>query len=131
MNNMSIKKKKIVIIEDDSFILKALEIKFKNKDFDILVASDGEAGLEMARREAPDLVLLDLILPKLPGFKVLEELKRGRKTKDILVMILTNLGQQDEEKKGRELGAIDYFVKANISLNVLVKRVEEVLAMVN
>lgn len=121
------KRKKIVIIEDDSFILKALEVKFKNKNFDILVANDGEAGLKMVRREAPDLVLLDLILPKLHGFKILEILKKDKKVKDIPIIVLTNLGQREEEEKGRELGAIDYFVKANTSLTSLVQRAEEVL----
>lgn len=118
----------MVIIEDDEFILKALEIKLKEKDVDILVALDGRSGLKMVRDEKPDLVLLDLILPKMHGFEVLEILKNDKAVKDIPVIILTNLGQEEEEKKGRELGALDYFIKANTSLEKIVERVEEVLA---
>ena len=121
-------KKKIVIVEDDVFILKALQIKLKKQNVDILVANDGVAGLKMVKDEKPDLVLLDLILPKMHGFEVLENLKNDPAVKEIPVIILTNLGQDEEEKKGRELGAIDYFVKANTSLDVIIKRVEEVLA---
>lgn len=121
-------RKRVVIIEDDTFILKALEIKLEDKNVDIMVALDGVAGLQMVRDEKPDLVLLDLILPKMHGFKVLESLKNDKTTKDIPVIILTNLGQEEEEKKGRELGALDYFVKADTTLDQIIKRVDEVLA---
>lgn len=121
-------RKKIVIIEDDLFILKALEIKLASKDVEILVANDGEDGLRLVREAKPDLVLLDLILPKMHGFKVLEILKNDQTVKQIPVIILTNLGQREEEKQGRSLGALDYFVKANTSLETIIKRVEDVLA---
>lgn len=120
-------RKKIVIIEDDLFILKALEIKLASKDVEILVANDGEDGLRLVREVKPDLVLLDLILPKMHGFKVLEILKNDQAVKHIPVIILTNLGQREEEKQGRALGALDYFVKANTSLETIIKRVEDVL----
>lgn len=120
-------KKKLVVIEDDKFILKALEIKLQEIGVKILIANDGTSGLKMVQDEKPDLVLLDLILPKMHGFDVLENLKNNEETKNIPVIIITNLGQESEEEKGRKLGALDYFVKANTDLEVLVSKVVEVL----
>ena len=119
--------KKIVIIEDEDFISKILQIKLKNSEMDLLVARDGESGLEMVKKQKPDLVLLDLILPKMYGFDILKALKDDNSTKKIPVIILTNLGQDEEKQKGMELGALDYFVKANTSLDKIVQRIEEVL----
>ena len=119
--------KKVVIVEDDDFISKALEIKLENTPVDFMVAKDGEVGLEMIKKEKPDLVLLDLILPKLYGFDVLKKLKEDDSTKNIPVIILTNLGQDEEAQKGKDLGALDYFVKADTSLEKIVSRIEEVL----
>ena len=120
-------RRKLVIIEDDRVIWEALKINLKEKDFDIFFVSDGISGLKMVQEEKPDLVLLDLILPKMHGFKVLEKLKNNHATKNIPVIILTNLGQEEEEKKGKELGAADYLVKADTSLEDLIKIIEEVL----
>lgn len=127
--NYNFMKKKLIIIEDDRPMRSVLEMKLKDQNVDILAASDGEMGLKMAQDEKPDLILLDLILPKMHGFKVLENLKSNPSTKDIPVIILSNLGQEEEEEKGRELGAKDYFVKAETSLDKISKTVTEVLGL--
>lgn len=95
--------------------------------FSVANASDGEAGLALVRSEMPDLVLLDLILPKLDGFSVLQELKKDEKTKDIPVMVLTNLESADDVEKVIALGATTYLVKANYDLPDIVAKAQEVI----
>lgn len=119
--------KKVVIVEDESFLLKALNMQLLNNDFEVLSAEDGEAGLELVRESLPDIVLLDIILPKMNGFDVLAELKKDKKTKKIPVIILSNLGQDEEKKKGLKLGAVDYYVKASTSLDEITQKVKKVL----
>ncbi|OGH59340.1 MAG: hypothetical protein A2725_00720 [Candidatus Magasanikbacteria bacterium RIFCSPHIGHO2_01_FULL_33_34] len=123
---MVVNNKKIIIIEDDDFISRALKIKLEDKGINILIAKDGKTGLDIVKKEKPDLVLLDLILPKMSGYDVLVELKKDIVTKKIPVIILTNLNQNEVEKKVKDFGAIDCLVKANISLEQIFKRISEV-----
>src|SRR3989338_5313697 len=123
---MVVNNKKIIIIEDDDFISRALKIKLEDKGINILIAKDGKTGLDIVKKEKPDLVLLDLILPKMSCYDVLVELKKDIVTKKIPVIILTNLNQNEVEKKVKDFGAIDYLVKANISLEQIFKRISEV-----
>jgi CheY-like chemotaxis protein len=92
-----------------------------------LTAEDGEEALRVARAEAPDLVLLDLIMPKMQGFEVLRALKADPATASIPVMVLSNLGQEHDVARTTEAGAVAYLVKANLSLDELVQRVEAVI----
>jgi len=94
----------------------------------VFTAVDGEEALNLARKEIPDLILLDLIMPKVQGFEVLRELKASPLTAGIPVIVLSNLGQEKDSQSARELGALDYWVKANVGLEELAKRVEAVLA---
>ena len=119
--------RRILLAEDDRFLRKAAETALKRQGFAVLVAVDGEEALRVVRAEAPDLVLLDLIMPKLQGFEVLRALKADAATARIPVIILSNLGQDSDVKQAMEAGAAAYFVKANLSLQDLVKRVGEVL----
>ena len=119
--------RRILLAEDDRFLRKAAETALKRQGFTVLAAVDGEEALRMARAESPDLVLLDLIMPKLQGFEVLRALKADAATAAIPVIILSNLGQDSDVKQAMEAGAAGYFVKANLSLQDLVKRVGEVL----
>jgi two-component system alkaline phosphatase synthesis response regulator PhoP len=119
--------KKILIIEDEVFLSKVLKLKFTEEGFDVSTASDGEAGLKKARENMPDLILLDLILPKLSGFEVLEKLKKDPQTKAIEVIVLSNLGQEDDVKRCKQLGAKDYLVKANWSLADVINKVKTYL----
>ena len=116
--------KRILLAEDDRVLRKAAEVTLKRHGFSVLTAADGEAALEMARAEAPDLVLLDLIMPKLQGFEVLRRLKQDPVTEGIPVIVLSNLGQPSDVQAALEAGAVGYFVKANLSLQALAQRVE-------
>jgi len=120
-------KKKILIIEDEATLQKALGEIFLRENYEVLSALDGARGLELAKNEKPDLVLLDLILPKLDGFGVLNELKNKEETKDIPVIILTNLGETTDVQKAIELGATTYLIKSDYQLDEVVKKVEEIL----
>jgi DNA-binding response OmpR family regulator len=116
---------KILLIEDDEVLAGMYEMKFKQKGYDITLAKNGEDGLEAAQKEKPDLILLDLILPRKDGYQVLQELKGNEETKDIDVFILSNLGQNGEIKKGKEMGAKDYLIKANLTPGQLVDKIEK------
>ncbi|HCJ52504.1 MAG TPA: response regulator [Candidatus Kerfeldbacteria bacterium] len=119
---------KILIIEDDLYILKIYTNKLKMNQFDVSFATTGEEGLHKASTEKPQLILLDLMLPGVDGFQVLADLKKKVDTHDIPVIILSNLGQQSDIERGKELGATDYLVKANLSLIHLVDKVKKYLS---
>jgi DNA-binding response OmpR family regulator len=114
---------RILVIEDDRFLRKAAEAALRRHGYSVLTASDGETGLQVARAEHPDLVLLDLIMPGMQGFEVLKLLKQDASTMPIPVIILSNLGQDSDVKAALEAGAVDYLVKANLALEMLVERV--------
>ena len=118
---------KIVFIEDERTLQKMLGEALVAAGFSVASANDGEAGLALVLQEMPDLVLLDLILPKLDGFSVLQALKGDEKTKDIPVMVLTNLETAEDVEKVITLGATTYLVKANYDLPDIVAKVREVL----
>lgn len=120
--------KRILLAEDDRFLRKAAEATLKQHGFDVLTATDGEEALRLARAERPDLILLDLIMPKLQGFEALRALKADPATRAIPVIVLSNLGQSQDVQQTIEAGAAAYFVKANLSLQELVRRVDAVLA---
>ncbi|PIT95524.1 response regulator [Candidatus Falkowbacteria bacterium CG10_big_fil_rev_8_21_14_0_10_38_22] len=89
--------------------------KFEADGFAAVVAGNGAEGLDIARKEQPDIIMLDVILPQIDGFSVLEELKKDKLTKDIPVIMLTNLGTDEDKAKGEKMGAVDYFVKASLT----------------
>jgi len=120
-------KKIVLIIEDDEMLLRALYLAFLHSGFTIATAEDGETGLRMTERLKPDLVLLDLLLPKMSGFDYLKAVKSNQETKATPVIILSNLGDKDDMEKSLALGARDYFVKANTDLSVLLKKVNDIL----
>jgi CheY-like chemotaxis protein len=119
--------RRVLLAEDDRFLRKAAETALKRQGFTVLPVVDGEEALRTARAEAPHLILLDLIMPKMQGFEVLRALKADPATAAIPVIILSNLGQDSDVKQAMEAGAAGYFVKANLSLQDLVKRVGELI----
>lgn len=119
--------KKILIVEDELALQDALRKAFSAEGFEILQAFDGEEALSQARSEKPDLVLLDLILPKKHGFDVLESLKSDENLKHVPVLILTNLEESEDVMKAIELGARGYLIKANYALKEVLAKVKEVL----
>lgn len=125
---MSDEKIKILLIEDEEMLANMYEVKFSNEGFNLLKAIDGAQGLEMARAEKPDFVLLDIIMPKMDGFSVLTAMKEDEELKNIPVLLLTNLGQDEDIKKGKELGAVGYLVKASVTPSEVVTRVKTELA---
>lgn len=118
--------KKILFIEDERGLQNALGDLLKKEGFEVISAFDGKTGLELAKEKKPDLILLDLILPKLPGFEVLRELKKEKETKNIPVIILTNLEEISEVNKALELGATTYLVKAQYTMEEVVERIKKI-----
>lgn len=116
---------KVLLVEDDKFLRKVLEKKIINKGFEVSSAVDGEEALEKLILDKPDIILLDIILPKKSGFTFLENIKKDPNFKDIPVLILSNLGQDEDIKKGLELGAKEYFVKAKVSLEEVINKLSE------
>ena len=119
--------KKILFIEDESALQDTLGGVLRKEGYNVISALDGEIGLKLAKEENPDLILLDLILPKMDGFEVLKELNKGEGTKDIPVIILTNLERTQDISKALELGAKTYLVKANYTLKEVVEKVKKAL----
>jgi CheY-like chemotaxis protein len=119
--------RRILVAEDDRFLRKAAEMALKRRGYTVLTAADGEEALRAARSVLPDLILLDLIMPKLNGFDVLQALKKDAPTAHIPVIILSNLGQDRDVQQAMDAGATAYFIKTDLSLQALVQRVEETL----
>jgi DNA-binding response OmpR family regulator len=128
---MDNKNTKILIVEDEEILLTALSEELKSEGFNIVGAKDGVEGVEKAQVEKPDLILLDLVMPRLDGIGALKQLKEGEQTKDIPVVILTNLSDYDKISDALTLGAMDYLVKANYRLEDLVNKVKTVLERKN
>lgn len=117
---------KILIVEDEEYLSDMYKLKFEQEGYVIVAARDGLEGFELAKKEQADLVLLDLILPKLDGFKVLAKLRKDADTNKIKVFILSNLGQSDEVNEGMKAGADGYFIKANLTPSQLLKKVDAI-----
>jgi len=120
-------KAKILFVDDDNFLRKVYKSELSEQGYEVILAADGDEGLEKAQISDPDLIILDMIMPRKNGFEVLTELQNNPKTENIPVIILSNLGQEDDIKKGLDLGAVDYLVKDNITLNVIVDKVNHYL----
>lgn len=121
------KKKYILLIEDDEFLAELYATKLNLEGFEVGLAVDGKKGLRMIKEKKPDLLLLDIILPKLDGFELLKIMKADRELKDIPVILLTNLSQKDEVKRGLALGADDYLIKAHFMPSEVVKKIKQTI----
>lgn len=119
--------KKILFIEDEQALQKIFADFLKQEGYLVISAFDGEAGLETAKAEKPNLILLDLILPKMHGFDVLKALKSDAGTKGIPIIVLTNLETMADVEKAIELGATTYLVKVNYSLEEVVQKIKKTL----
>lgn len=119
--------KRILLVEDDRFLRRACEASLRQRGFTVIAAADGEEGLRQARAEHPDLILLDLLMPKLAGVEVLRALKADPETKAIPVLILSNSSHEQDVSEVISLGAVDYWVKADLSLKELGDRVARLL----
>jgi DNA-binding response OmpR family regulator len=122
---------KILIVEDEEALAKVLEEKFQREKFEVKIAVDGEAGVEAVRQFRPEMILLDLILPKKSGFDVLKEVKADPELGRIPVIVLSNLGEDESIKEALALGAKDYFVKTQHPINEVVEKVRTELLSPN
>lgn len=122
------KRKIVLIVEDDEVLLRALYLLFHNSGYTIASATDGDSALKMAQRIRPDLVLLDLLLPKMNGFDVLKNMKADPNIRSIPVIVLSNLGDAADIEQAKSLGALDYYVKANTELSSLEEKIKLILA---
>lgn len=116
-------KAKILIIEDDKFLVNILEDAIDQNKFEVILAIDSAEGIEKAIKELPAVIVLDVLLPSKSGFDCLKTLKATKATKNIPVIILSNLGQDDEIRKGLKLGAVDYLVKSNFKIDEIVDKI--------
>ena len=123
-------KQHILLVEDDGFLASIYAQKLELEGFDVSLATNGEDGLRLATKDIPDLILLDLVMPKLNGFEVLERLKQEDATKKIPVLVLTNLGQREDVERCMQLGAAGYVIKAHSLPHETIAKVKEILGKV-
>ncbi|MEK9154794.1 MAG: response regulator [Patescibacteria group bacterium] len=118
--------KKILLVEDDPFLSSLLKNRLQKEGLEVILAKDGEEGINFLKTTKPNLVLLDIILPKKSGFEVMETLRSDPELQgnSAPVIIISNLGQQEDIAKGRQLGAVEYYIKAKISIDDLVSKVK-------
>lgn len=120
-------KQKILLVEDDGFLASIYAQKLEVEGFDTSLATNGEDGLKLAAKDKPALILLDLLMPKMDGFEMLERLKADADLKDIPVLVLTNLGQREDVERCINMGAVGYVIKAHSLPHETVKRIKEIL----
>ncbi|OGC62309.1 hypothetical protein A3J33_02985 [candidate division WWE3 bacterium RIFCSPLOWO2_02_FULL_53_10] len=118
------KKKRILLLIEDNPLLSGLyQSAFEKAGLEVEIAHDGESGLALARQGKPSAILLDLLMPGMSGYEVLEALKKDATTKNIRVIILTIINEKEAQEKARKLGAVDYLIKTDLELPEIVKRV--------
>ena len=118
---------KVLLVEDDRLLRKAADAALRERGYAVVTAADGVAALQAARAERPDLILLDLIMPRMHGYEVLRTLKADAQLADVPVLVLTNLGAESDTQIATQAGAADYLIKASLSLEDLMRRVDEAL----
>ena len=121
------KKALVLIIEDDSYISDMYRIKLESENFEVVTAKDGIVGIRIIEKQKPDIVLLDIVMPKIDGFSVLKTIKRNPELKEIPIVLLTNLSQKENVERGFELGADSYIIKAHFTPSEVVKKIKDIL----
>lgn len=115
----------VFVVEDDIFLVKAYQIKLEKEGVEVWTATDGKEALTFLEKQAPNVVMLDLMLPHLSGFDILTEIRKNEHWKDVPVIILTNLGQPQDAERCKQLGVADYIVKANTKINDVIEKVKK------
>ena len=121
-------KLRILLIEDEEMLASMYKTKFEKEGFEIELSLNGEEGLAKAKEDKFGVVLIDIIMPKLDGFAVLKELRAMPEYKDIPIIMLTNLGQDEDMERGKKLGATDYLVKANFTPSQVLEKIKSMMA---
>ncbi len=117
----------VLLVEDDVFLSGIYQKKFEMEGYKVTAVDNGEKVLPEAKKKLPDIILLDILLPKMDGFTVLSKLKEDEQVKNIPVILLTNLGQKDDVEKGLQMGAVDYLIKAHFKPSEVVDKIKSIL----
>jgi two-component system phosphate regulon response regulator PhoB/two-component system alkaline phosphatase synthesis response regulator PhoP len=118
--------KNILVAEDDRFLANAYRVKLTKAGFNVTIASDGAETVELLRKSIPDVLILDLVMPKKDGFTVLAEVKKDPVLSKVPVIVASNLGQKEDIDKAKSLGANDYIVKTDMSLNDIIEKIKKI-----
>ena len=118
---------KILLVEDDQFLKNALRVKLEKNNFKVLMASNGQEALGLLETEKPDLIVADLVMPVMDGFDFLTTIQGKAEFKDLPIIVASNLSQKDDLEKAKKLGAKDFFVKSDMSLEVLIEKIKALL----
>ncbi|MBU4030657.1 response regulator [Patescibacteria group bacterium] len=121
--------KKIIIIEDERILLELLKEKLIQDGYEVITAMDGQEGIDKIKEELPDLILLDIVMPKKGGFEVMEELNQDDKLKNIPVIIISNSGQPVELSRIKKLGAVDWLIKTDFNPQEVVNKIKKHLKL--
>ena len=121
------RKKRILIVEDEPFLIEMYKARFEQEGYLVEVAFNGTTVVESVKKNKPDIVLLDIVMPELDGYAVLRELKTRKDLKFTPVLVFSNLAQEEEIEKGLKLGADKYFIKSEYTPSQLVEEVEKML----
>jgi CheY-like chemotaxis protein len=116
--------RRVLVVEDDPFLINAYAMKLEHEGYTVEMANDGQQALASVKEVRPDLIILDLIMPVMDGFTTLERLKADPGTKDIPVIVASNLGDDENIQKGLSLGAFDYLLKSDTSIDTLSQKVD-------
>lgn len=119
--------KKILIVEDDKFLSLVLKGRLEKEGINAIQAFDGQEALEALKKDIPDLILLDLIMPNMSGFEFLEILRQDPQYRTIPVVVISNLGQESDVEKAKSLGVIEYYVKVRTSIDDLILKIKNLL----
>lgn len=118
--------KKILVAEDDKFLASAYKVKLEKSGFEVRMAGDGEEAVEILKGFEPDVILLDLIMPKMDGFTALEQIRSNPKFARTPIMVASNLGQKEDIERAQKLGATGYIIKSDLSIEDLIKKINQV-----
>ena len=118
---------KVLLVEDDNNLREIFQMRLQAEGYDTVVAADGEEGLSVAMKEKPDLLIADVMMPKLSGFEMVENLRAAPETKDMKVIMMTALGQAEDQARGEKLGVLKYLVKSQVTLEDFARVVKEAL----
>jgi CheY-like chemotaxis protein len=124
-NQISNGARKILVVEDEEIMIDLLQRKLTDVGYEVLVAKDGEEGLKAMREVKPDLILLDIIMPKLGGLEVMEEMNKDKELKKIPVIVISNSGQPVELDKAQKLGAKDWLIKTEFEPQEVIDKVKK------
>ena len=116
--------KKVLVIEDDRFLSSLVKARLEKESFTVVQAFDGEEALKMLKQEVPSLIILDLIMPKVNGFEVLQSISISPQLDKVPVVILSNLAQDSDIQKAHDLGARGYFIKVKVSIDDLIQKIK-------